>query len=108
MKAVSLDKIEVKKQKVNLSISLSNDRGIGSEHSNFRTLLSIALLSGASPNCVKQTQNKMTPSRQIDYNKVQQLQLKMEELLWEMERELNIVEKNSDGSPIETKTITFR
>jgi len=101
MKNLNLQKIDIKKTIISVTLQ-SECRLIQEEPNTFKNLMAISLLSGASGNSLRQSL-KTKLSNTFDFDKLRQLQDKMDVLIYEMRKEIDRVEE-IDGINYETTT----
>ena len=88
--------IEVKKTKINLSLSSffeSDFNAIVDKRTAFNELIGLALLAGESPNILRQLNQE-----NVNYEKIRELQRQFEDLLYQVKKEIKT----------EIKTIKFK
>ena len=91
MKNLIADKIEVKKTKVTLSVSLQIDK-YTSKKDAFNSLVAIAVLNWSSANIIKQVCEN-TNTKEIDFEKIQLLKERAFDLFDSMLFEISKIEK---------------
>ena len=103
MKNLDLQKIEIKKTKINLVLE-SECKNNEDEKEAFKKLLAISLLSGVSGNCFRQV-SKEKLTKTFDFDRLHILQDEMNILIQKMMTEIDRSEK-IDG--IKYESITFK
>ena len=106
MKIIDTEKIEVKKTKTTLTVSMDTryDYSFPNLSTNsadaFKRLLAISVLSGGGINCIRQVL-KSRLSSQVDFGLIKKLQNKADDLIIELVKEIGRVEK-LEGINLET------
>jgi hypothetical protein len=101
MRNLNLQKIVIKKTKMSLIMD-ADYKDAYNERVSFKNLLAVSLLAGVSGNCFRQVlKEKLTKT--FDFEKLENLQSKMNILIYEMVTELDRVEL-IDGIKYETTT----
>jgi len=103
MKNLNLQKIEIKKTKISVILE-SECKNVENENETFKNLLAVSLLSGASGNNFRQLLNTRL-SQTFDFEKLSELQNKMDVLIHEMRKE---IDRTEDFDGINYSTTIFK